>query len=230
RCAATPDDTLCPTGFFCGMNGCAVFAYAVSDTGLYDVRLPAGVSSFIGTTRYPGGEARTLTDVALDSDGGLFGMQGTDLVMVDRLTAQLTFVRSLGMGMNALDVLPGGLLYGSGGSSVFSINRASGALTVAGTLPVGESASGDLAVVEGRIFITTTQGFGNDKLVEVAVDGGQSRVIGDVGFDCLWGLAAYGSLLYGFDCNGQILRINLTTGAGTPIATGGPDWWGASSR
>ncbi len=230
KCAATPDDTLCPTGFFCGTNGCAVFAYAVSADGLYDVRLPAGTSSFIGTTRYSGGMPMTLTDVALDSDGGLYGMQGTNLVLVDRLTANLTLLRNLGMGMNALDVLPGGLLYGSGGSQVFSVNRSTGTLTAVANLPSGMSASGDIAVVSGRIYITTTTGVANDRLVEVMPDGGPARIVGDTGVDCLWGLAAYGPLLYGFDCNGRIHRIDLTTGQATAIATGGPDWWGASSR
>lgn len=233
RCAATPNDALCPVGFFCGTNGCAVFAYAVSNDGLYDVRLPAGQSSFIGTTRYGGvGPAQTLTDVALDSDGGLYGMQGPNLVLVDRLNANLTMVRNLNQAMNALDVLPGGLLYGSGGSSVFSVNRSTGQLTTVATLPAGQSASGDIAVVSGRIYITTTNGTpgSTDRLVEVMPDGGPSRVVGDTTVDCLWGLAAYGPLLYGFDCNGQIHRIDLTTGRATAIATGGPDWWGASSR
>jgi hypothetical protein len=134
------------------------------------------------------------------------------------------------MSMNALDVLPGGLLYGSGGSTVSSINRATGQLTTAATLPGGMSASGDIAVVQGRIYITTTNGASTDRLVEVIVDGGPSRIIGDTGVGCLWGLAAYGPLLYGFDCNGVIHRIDLTTGFATQIASGGPSYWGASAR
>lgn len=232
RCTATPDDKLCPAGFFCGPNGCAVFAYAVATSGLYDVRLPAGIATLIGPTRRnDAGPDVTLNDIALDTDGGMYGTQGNDLVTVDRFTGKVTFVRTLSTTLNALDVVPGGALYGSGVTQVFSVNRSNGLLTAVATLPGGMSASGDIAVVSGRIYITTTSpAFTTDRLVEVIVDGGPSRVIGDTGFDCLWGLSAYGPLLYGFDCAGTIHSIDLNTGRATPLASGGPSFWGASAR
>ncbi len=232
KCVATPDDSLCPRGHFCGPMGCQVFAYAVATSGLYDVRLPAGVATLVAPTRRnDAGPDVTLNDIAVDLDGGMYGMQGSDLVTVDRFTGKVTFVRNLGDTLNALDVIPGGALLGSGVNRVFSVNRSTGALTAVASLPSGMSASGDIAVVQGRVFITTVSAVTvTDRLVEVFLDGGAARVIGDTGVDCLWGLSAYGASLYGFDCNGSIHSIDLSTGRATALTTGGPSWWGASAR
>lgn len=193
QCTSTPDDASCGPGLLCGTAGCGVFAYATTSRGLYDVQLPSGSAKLIGQTVL-GADAGTLlslTDIALDPDGTLFGTSGGLLVTVNRLTGRLTPRLSLMQSLNALDVLPGGELYGSGGATVISINRVTGAKQQVATLPGNMVASGDLAVVDGHILITAVgPGQGTDRLVEVITDGGASRVIGDTGVNCIWGLAA----------------------------------------
>ncbi|MEO8798413.1 MAG: hypothetical protein ABI551_11045, partial [Polyangiaceae bacterium] len=49
------------------------------------------------------------------------------------------------------------------------------------------------------------------------VTGKALTVIGTVGASKIWGLGFWGGTAYGFDAAGQLLSIDLTTGAGTPI-------------
>jgi hypothetical protein len=243
-CVWIPVDARCPTGELCGSDGCGVFAYAVSNRTLFDVRLPLGMATPLGDTLLPGHPTPTeLDDIALDSSGVLYGIGGVSfgarrlgtatLFSVDRLTAQLTPLSSGLAVMNALDVLPGGELYGGGGSTIYSVDRASGAQQPVASLPPPLSVSGDLAVVSGHIFVTAVNAndpHANDGLVEVVTDGGATRFIGDTGTQCLWGLAAYGPQLYGFSCDGGVYSVDVATGAATGLSAGGASYFGASAR
>jgi hypothetical protein len=219
-------------GQLCGTAGCGVFAYAVAPTGLYDVQLPSGVTALIaptllGDSGFPIG----LSDVALDPSGTLYGVAGNVLYRVDRLSGNVSPLHVVQGTMNSLDVLPGGELYGAGQRSIWSVNRATGALLMVGSLAFNNFASGDLAVVSGRIYLTVGgAGLSTDGLFEIFPDGGVPRLIGETGNGCVWGLAAYGPLLYGFSCLGQVLRIDVATGAATLLSTSGPDFYGASAR
>jgi hypothetical protein len=54
--------------------------------------------------------------------------------------------------------------------------------------------------------------------------------VGSTGYDCIWGLAAYDGVLYGFTCTGQILTIDTTTATSTIIASPGDTFYGAAAR
>ena len=78
RCAASPDDTLCPVSFRCdGDRGCLARALVHDSFNLYEVDLPGGDERLIG--RLP----LRMTDIALAPDGTIYGADGDNLVRVD---------------------------------------------------------------------------------------------------------------------------------------------------
>jgi hypothetical protein len=66
--------------------------------------------------------------------------------------------------------------------------------------------------------------------VTIDLDTRAGNVVGPIGFGCVWGLAAYGTTLFGFTCNGEVIQIDRSTGKGTLLATPGESFYGASAR
>jgi len=97
------------------------------------------------------------------------------------------------------------------------------------SFPNGSTSSGDLAWVGTRLLATAATS-GGDQLVEFDVVKKTSKVLGPCGFTCIWGLAAYGTTLYGLTCEGRILSIDTTSGAATQLNQTNTGFWGASAR
>lgn len=57
----------------------------------------------------------------------------------------------------------------------------------------------------------------NDDLVRVSTLSGAIVVIGAIGFGSVQGLTQHGGLLYGWDLNAGLIRIDATTGVGTDV-------------
>jgi hypothetical protein len=216
---------LCQGGLLCSPTGCSTFAYAVSSTGLYDIELPSGKVVPIGAPD------KSLDDIALDPDGTLYGVDFFGLVSVDRISGTTTTIGVPGAALNALDAAPDGTLYGAGGRTVYLVDRSTGSQTQIGVFPPMLQSSGDIAIVEGQLYASATDASSMpDALVALYTDGTPPRIVGSIGFTCVWGLAAYGPLLYGFTCTGNLISIDVTTGAGTLLAQTGIEFQGASSR
>lgn len=222
-CRATPDDTQCPPSHVCDLSlGCQARAIAHDTTSLYDVRVPSGKTTLIGSTR------TTLTDIALTPGNLLYGVTYDGLYDVDTVTGAARRRATLGTGNYiALDLAPDGRLFVGGGTRIATLDVATAALTTFTTIPA--AASGDIAFVGNRMLVTV-RGNTNDELVEVDMTTRTSRRLGSVGFDCVWGLAAYGPTLYGFNCDGWILSIDTQTGAGTPVTKTDIQFYGATAR
>ncbi len=226
-CDHVPDDALCPLSHKCGVKeGCYALAYAHSPSALYEIRLPSGQVTEIGSTFVQ------LTDIALVSNTQLLGLTYTSLYDVDTITGQATFLLSTNTsGMVAFDLAPDGQLYVGGGSTLYRLDASSGQITAVGEYPQGWQASGDLAFLQGRLLATSrTSTSSEDALTEFDLATGQSKNLGPTGFTCIWGLAAFGETLYGLTCNGQVLGIDPNTGAAKVLSSGGPAFWGASAR
>jgi hypothetical protein len=224
-CDHKPDDSLCPISHVCDpVLGCQAHALAHDDQTLYDVRLPSGQVNAIGATN------DQLTDIALSPSNVLWGIGFASLLTVNQQTGTATFFKSVSVGsINGADVAPDGTLWISGGSSLYTLDTKTAAVTLVASFPSGSTSSGDLAWVGSRLLGTATSG-GGDELVEFDVVKKTSKVLGPCGFSCIWGLAAYGTTLYGLTCEGRILSIDTSTGAGTELNQSGPAFWGASAR
>ncbi len=224
-CVHTPDDALCPISHICDpVLDCQAHALAHDDATLYDVRLPSGQVNIIGST------GSQLTDVALSPSNVLFGIGFGALYTVSQQTGLATFVHGVNGGnINGADVAPDGTLWVSGGSAVSTLNTNTGVLSFVASFPSGTSSSGDLAWIGSRLLATATTG-SSDDLVEFDVVNKTSKVLGSTGFTCIWGLAAYGTTLYGLTCDGRVLSIDTQTGQAKQLASSSVTFWGASAR
>lgn len=128
----------------------------INDSGrnLASYNTASGVFNIIGQTSV------VMTDIAVSADGRMFGTTFSGLYEIDPKTAATTFVATYqGVGtMNALAFLPDGTLVGTGygTSELYSIDVATAELTSLGAIGVGSA--GDLAVHEGVLLMTTTDG------------------------------------------------------------------------
>ncbi len=228
-CTSSPNDANCPLSHKCGPGeGCYALAYAHSTDTLYEVRLPSGKVTKIGPTH------AQLTDIALVSNTQLYGINYQTIYQLDTSTGDASFLAPVDTSnMVAFDVAPDGRLYVGGGQGLYLLDLVAGITTPIASYPFGFSASGDIAVLQGRLLGTarTSPSAGAiDSLVEFDVNTGDATVIGSTGSSCIWGLAAFGETLYGLTCQGQVLRLDAQTGAATVLSTGGPAFWGASAR
>jgi len=225
QCDHEPDDSLCPISHICDpLQGCQAHALAHDDSTLYDVRLPSGQVNVIGSTN------NQLTDIALSPSNVLWGIGFSTLFTVNQQTGAATFSKSVSTGsINGADVAPNGTLWIAGGGSLSTLDTQTGTITFIAGFPNGSTSSGDLAWVGSRLLATAVGG-GGDELVEFDVVNKTSKVLGPCGYGCIWGLAAYGTTLYGLTCEGRILSIDTTSGAGTQLNQTSTAFWGASAR
>lgn len=225
-CTHTPNDSFCPISEVCDpVLDCQAHALAHDDTTLYDVRLPSGQVNVIGSTN------TQLTDIALSPSNVLWGIGFSTLYTVNQQTGAATFFKSVSTGsINGADVAPGGTLWISGGAALSTLDTTSGAITFVASFPNGSTSSGDLAWIGSRLLATAVGGGSGDDLVEFDVVKKTSKVLGACGYTCIWGLAAYGTTLYGLTCEGRILSIDTTSGAATQLNQTSTAFWGASAR
>jgi hypothetical protein len=228
-CTFDPRVELCPVSHRCDpVLGCVARALAHDETFLYEIDLPTGMLSTLGRLPVP------LTDLALHPDGTLYGA-GDALFSVDYEAGTFVRIADVGGGsFNALDVSPDGTLFGAASERVVRFDVAAGAAIEVARFPMGLFSSGDIAFVDGVMYATTTASPGSfirpDQLVEVDVATGRSRTVGSIGHACVWGLAPFGSTLYGLTCEGLLLVIDVRTGAGTVLAEQPPRFFGAGAR
>ncbi len=224
-CNHVPDDTLCPISHTCDLQlGCQARALAHSGSTMYEIRLPSGQVKALGPT------GAQLTDVALHPNNTLYGFGFNALYTVNQSTGAATFFKATSAGnVNAADVAPNGTLYVAGATSLYALDFGTGNAAFVASFPAGRSSSGDLAFVGNRLLASAAIN-GGDELDEFDVTLKTSKVVGPIGFNCVWGLAAYGPTLYGLTCNGQVLSIDPVTGKGTQLNQANVAFWGASAR
>jgi hypothetical protein len=230
-CTHDPDNARCEPGFQCKPPaGCVATSFANSASALYGVALPAGSIGEISPTNI------TFDDIALRADGTLFAVsEALGLFTVDLKTGAQTSVAPLAQPFNALDFGPDGTLYGAGTSSgVYTIDPTSGNLAQIATLPMGYESSGDLAVIGTTLLISLADLEDpedmEDSLGAIDLESLTVTIVGKTGFLHIYGLASYGTQLFGFTSEGQVIQIDPTTASSTLLADFGPMYYGASAR
>lgn len=224
-CDHAPDDTQCPLSYGCDPSlGCQARALASAPDGLYEVKVPSGATRLIGTT------SPALTDLALAPDRAVYAVSSTGFFRVDSSNAAMTLLGPVQGALNALDVSPEGTLYGAGDATVYEVDPATGAATPFAAFPPSLTSSGDLAFFQGRLLATAKGAFASDALVEFDRKTTAARILGDTGYTCIYGLAAFGPTLYGLTCNGYIVTLDTTTGKGTLVTKTNLRFYGATAR
>jgi hypothetical protein len=118
-----------------------------------------------------------------------------------------------------------------------TINQASGSGSgYANDCNIGYVPSGDLAFsTNGTLFLTALHSAATDRLVTLNLSTSNNwptpigTVVGDIGVPGVDGLVSSFNELFGFTTKGVLLKISMTSGAGTVLATGGPEVYGAAS-
>jgi len=184
------------------------------------VDVATGTSTVVGGSGI--GAQDSLTDIAFDPLGHLFGIGFTGFYSINTTTGLATLIGNHGIaGGNALVFGTDGTAYagGNGTGNIYTINTATGAGTSLGNS--GFSAAGDLAFNGGNLYLAAATA-GNDTLVRINLANlPLSTPVGSFGFDGVFGLATGDNgVLYGISGT-QVFTVNTTTGAGTALSNYG---------
>lgn len=155
----------------------------------------------------------TMTDIAFDPSGDLYGVSFTGLYRINATTGASTLVGSLGLNFsNALVFGQDGTLYmaGFGSNNLYTVDTTTGAATLIGN--TGFASAGDLAFNGGALYLSST----SDELIRIALSPTVSgAAVGPFGFSNVFGLATGSDgVLYGVSGT-EIFSVNTATGAGT---------------
>jgi hypothetical protein len=225
--------------------------YAHSELTLYRYDPIAGDFVTIGEfSCLKGGDGVALMlDIAIDRAGSMVGTAAMSehavitgrLVSIDKKTAECAVLRT-GSYPNSLAYVPVGTvlsdreaLVGYVNDAYVMINPDTGMVSTIGNLNAAGAAnpwmsSGDIvSIVGGGTYVTiipkgsVTPDPDGDRIAEVNPTSGTIiRVIGATGATGLFGLGYWGGIAYGFSSTSLLVKIDLATGAGTPIPITGP--------
>jgi hypothetical protein len=225
------------------IGGGLSFVFAHSSDTLYRMDKSGFVKvGFFTFNQNPG----SMTDIAMDKNGLLYGVTFDDLFKCDSKTAKCTWLASLPESFNGLTFVPAGTvkpadealigIANSGSWNLIEVTGTTAKVTKLGTYG-SYSSSGDAFSVETiGTFATVKDPFsfgGTDILVEVdPKTGSVLKKIGDTGVSDIWGFAWFGGKFYGFSNDTNVYEVNTTTGKATASTAfkypTGVNWWGAA--
>lgn len=224
--------------------------YAHSETVLYEVNPRTNALRRVGTFTFPSGDRNnhSMNDLAVDADGIVVGNTQDALYRIDPDTARCTLIRTLPDGnfvgltylsSGSIAGVPGEVLVGGASDGTYwRIDPTTGRSTSLGRLRVrsGPGAgnydlSGDIVSTAAGTFATVRRdnaaSDAHDLLAQMNPANGELTVIGNTGADRIFGLAYYRNTLYGFTRDGEFVRIDVRTGAGTVVSMPTMQFYGA---
>jgi hypothetical protein len=164
-------------------------------------------------------------DIAFAADGKLYGSDANSLFLIDPASGHSSLIGSFGAFINGLAFV-GDTLYGSG-YGLYTVNLTSGQAQLVGG--IGYTSSGDLQWFQGSLYLTAS-GQPGDRLLRLDPANGDATLVGEIGFPWVYGLAATSSELIGLTANGDVLTIDVNTGAGARLGSAGRSVYGATSK
>ena len=180
----------------------------------------------------------SMIDIALDRSSRMLGVSYGSLWDIDRMTGACTFIAA-GSYPTSLSFVPEGTLgdhealVGFIDDEYVEINVETGDLTTVGWLPLGLSSSGDLVSIEGGPTWLTVRGEGcRDQDCLIALNpatGAMEAAYGRIGYDEVYGLAAWGGRAYGFARGGAVFEVQVPGPVIIEVESNGPEWYGAGS-
>jgi hypothetical protein len=197
----------------------------------------------VGNFGFAGGSDQSMTDLAIDGDGLMYGISFDRLYRVSATTAKVRDLAALTGQYNGLTLVPKGtvdatteaLIAISNAGDWVRVTPKAGSATfqTLGAYGSGYSSAGDAFSIEGRgtwAAVNPVSGAGT-VLVEVdARTGKVQKTLGTVDGDSVYGLAGLGPKVYAFDASGLVLAWELATSQVTTAlpASKGQAWWGAA--
>lgn len=188
------------------------------------------------------GFSGSMTDLAVDQWGVIYGVTFDDLYTCDADTATCYELAALPQMFNGLTMLPPGThhqyldtLVAIANSGVWYKVTLSGSgtaqLSQIGSYGSGYTSSGDAFSIEGVGTYASVDKSGSSSDVIVSVDPMTGKVTGEIGtltgYSSVYGLAGWQGKVFGFNETGAVLEIDIKTGSSKLLATTSNAWWGA---
>ncbi|MBI4702029.1 MAG: hypothetical protein HY744_12900 [Deltaproteobacteria bacterium] len=207
---------------------------------LFTMNVLSYAIALVGSFHGPG-YGGSMTDVAVDQFGVLYGVTFTDLYTCDPTSAECWHLASLPQSFNGLTMVPPGthhpfldtLIAIANSGTWYKVTVANGKATLAplGQYGQGMTSSGDAFSIMGVGTFASVDKPGAPSDVIVSVDPMSGKVLAEVGpvsgYSSVYGLAGWSGEIYGFDATGAVLKIDIVNGTSSLIANKGQPWWGA---
>lgn len=197
---ATSANTL----YMCNFTGSSILYQINASTG---AKLPIGSMGI------------QCTDIAFRAHE-LYAVTFSQLWKINPNTGKPSFIGDMNvveMDINGLTVNPlTGKMYAAGSSSgnFYQVNPSTGHTTRIGNFGPEFTSAGDMTFLNNVLYATVRRtGFNNTWLVRINLLNGAATLIGDLGFNDVWGLSVYsGTTLYATTAEGHVLKVNKNTG------------------
>ncbi|MCG8671833.1 MAG: hypothetical protein MI867_20685 [Pseudomonadales bacterium] len=162
----------------------------------------------------------TMTDIAFDPDGNLYGITFSDLYSIDKDTGVATLIgphNNDSGAKNSLVFDADGVLYAAW-DALYTIDTATGLSNLIGNGGTVYVSSGDLAFHKGELYLSSNDsGNGVDELVSLDVATGGATEIGELGeSSTLYGLSSNKNSLYGVQGT-TVFTIDTATAEKTEV-------------
>lgn len=191
---------------------CSIYAH--SSTDLYRVDL------FDGTIENLGPTVENLWDIDTHPDGTLYGVAGNRVYTYDPnsgdWTARPGQLGTVAESPNGFCIDNDGTAYMTSGITqrLLLVDLVAGTATAIGSTTPARS-SGDCVVNKGNVLFMTSGGPDDfdDDFVKLDGTTGTSMNVGPTGFDAIWALTAAYSRVFGMTEGGDVVEIDVGTGA-----------------
>lgn len=214
--------------------------YAQTRDTLFTVDPQTGAVTEVAKFTTGGNALDGVEDIAIDAQGRLFGGdRGAKsggpytLYRIDPTSAVATPVCTVTVEPTALTFTSSGLLVAAGAGLLTTIDVDGGCDMEVLFQKAGWDTSGDVVGLPDGLLYWTIRGTNSDVLVTVDPVTKQEHVIGDIGFERLYGVGydQGQGRLYGFSATGDVIEINSSTGAGSLLTQDASRaWWGATTN
>ncbi len=156
-----------------------------------------------------------MTDIAFDPNGNLFGIDFDNLYAINSTTAEIALIgptfSGISLSLNSLVFSSAGTLYAAN-TSLHTLDPLTGASTLVGNGGDAYDSSGDLAFINGGLYLSSTTLSADDLFLLDESTGAGTR-IGSLGACCFFGLATDNNIdLFGV-AGPQVLSVDVNTGA-----------------
>ncbi|GEM_PF-3559578 len=156
-----------------------------------------------------------MDDIAFDPNGFLYGVGNGTLYSIDPATASTSVIGNLTTFVNSLVFDASGVLYAAS-DRLYTIDLTTGLATSIGNAGTSYDSSGDLAFVDGTLYLSA-KGNASDDLYRLDTLDGRGTRIGSIGTVDVLGLASNNHHnLFGV-ADTRVLAIDPSTGSGSVL-------------
>lgn len=202
--------------------------YINSGSTLYSYDPTTRTATEIGVFKDRGVTVSTMTDIAIDLSGHMYGVAYEELYRITPSSARVEWLATLDASQNALTFVSDGTLVAAGDGGVVSID-----LTTYRTRAIGGrgyESSGDIVGLPDGYLYWSVLGGSSDVLVQIDPQSGAAVELGPIGTNGVYSLGyAYGELL-GFTSGNKVIVIDAGTGRTTRTDGLSGSWWGATTN